>query len=387
MIDRGFWINEINRTWKQAPIVWLTGVRRSGKTTLCQTFADAKYLNCDLRQTAVLVEDPESFYRSVKEPVVVFDEVHQLDDPSRLLKVGADVFPHLRILATGSSTLAATKKFRDTLTGRKRSVILPPVLFQELPAFGIKDLRERLFRGGLPKALLAEQPDQGFYGEWLDSYFARDIQELFHVEKRAGFLRLLEAVLRQSGGLAEVSNFAKTCGLSRPTILNYLEVFQMTHVVHVLRPYHGGGRQEILQQPKIFGFDTGFVRYANGWNELREDDCGTLWEHLVLDTLLTYAPTSRIHFWRNKQKQEVDFIIARGRKAADAIECKWSAAAFDPAALRAFRLLHPAGRNIVVAADLRVALHKKMGGVEVDFIPLEQLPEIVTTPGDRDKIA
>ena len=46
------------------------------------------------------------------------DEVHQLADPSRLLKIGADEFPKLKILATGSSTLAATQKFRDSLTGR-----------------------------------------------------------------------------------------------------------------------------------------------------------------------------------------------------------------------------------------------------------------------------
>ena len=46
------------------------------------------------------------------------------------------MFPHLRILATGSSTLAASKKFRGTLAGRKREVHLVPVLWSELAAFG-----------------------------------------------------------------------------------------------------------------------------------------------------------------------------------------------------------------------------------------------------------
>lgn len=382
VISRKIWLDKINQAWEHAPIAWLTGVRRSGKTTLCREFKDAKYLNCDLPQTALLLEDPEGFFRSVREPVIIFDEVHQLPDPSRILKIGADVFPHLRILATGSSTLAATRKFRDSLTGRKRSVVLLPVLFQELPAFQIKDLRERLFRGGLPQALLAERTDDGFYGEWLDSYFARDVQELFHVEKRAGFLRLLEASLRQSGGMAEVTHLARACTLSRPTIMNYLEVFQMTHVLHMLRPYHGGGRQEILRQPKLYGFDTGFVRYASGWNELREADCGILWEHLVLDVLLAHAPANRIQFWRDRQQQEVDFIISRGRDAADAIECKWRASAFDPAPLRAFRALHPAGRNLVVAPDLDVPLNKKVAGLEIEFCPLGRLPDLVAAAQD-----
>ena len=134
------------------------------------------------------LRDPESFFHSVKQRLVVFDEVHQLPDPSRLLKIGADAFPGLKILATGSSTLAATQKFRDSLTGRKRVVELVPVLHEELPAFGVVDLRERLLRGGLPPALLAKTHDPEFYAEWLDGYFARDVQELFRLEKRAGFL-------------------------------------------------------------------------------------------------------------------------------------------------------------------------------------------------------
>jgi hypothetical protein len=53
----------------------------------------------------------------------------------------------------------------------------------------------------LPPALLAPERAGEFYGEWLDSYFARDVEELFRVEKRAGFLRVLELLLRQSGGM------------------------------------------------------------------------------------------------------------------------------------------------------------------------------------------
>ncbi len=81
---------------------------------------DHTYFNCDLPSVEAAVRDPQVFFRSQVKPIVVFDEVHQLRNPARLLKIGADLFPKLKILATGSSTLAATKKFRDTLAGRKR---------------------------------------------------------------------------------------------------------------------------------------------------------------------------------------------------------------------------------------------------------------------------
>jgi len=262
------------------------GPRRVGKTVLAQSLPDTEFLNCDLPSVAERLRDPERFYGSLKKKYVVFDEVHQLPDPSRLLKIGADAFPKLKILATGSSTLAATTKFRDSLTGRKRVVELVPVLYEELTAFGVVDLRDRLLRGGLPPALLAEKHNPEFYSEWLDSYYARDVQELFRLEKRAAFLRLLELLFRQSGGLLDVTRLAAESQVSRPTVANWLEVYQTTHVVRLLRPFSGGGKREILGQPKVFGFDTGLVCHARGWDHLRTDDCSVLWEHLVLETLV-----------------------------------------------------------------------------------------------------
>ena len=153
MIERPFWAAWIEAAWRKAPIVWLSGVRRVGKTTLARQFQGAEHLNCDLPSVQRRVEDPESFFRSLGEGTLVLDEVHQLPDPSRLLKIGADAFPGIRILATGSSTLAATEKFRDSLTGRKRAIHLTPVRVDELAAFGVRDLRVRLHRGGLPPAI------------------------------------------------------------------------------------------------------------------------------------------------------------------------------------------------------------------------------------------
>jgi len=365
VIPRPLWVERIERAWKRASIVWLSGVRRVGKTTLARSLPSARYLNCDLPRTTELLRDPEFFFASVDEPIVVLDEVHQLPDPSRLLKVAADAFPKLKVLATGSSTLAATSKFRDALTGRKREVHLLPVLAEETPSFGVADMRQRLLRGGLPQALLAPARDEEFFGEWLDSFFARDIQELFRIGRRSGFLLLLETLLRQSGGLIEVTSLARASGLSRPTILNYLNVLEVTHAVRVLRPYHAGGRREILQQPKAYGFDTGFVAFARGWTELRADDCGLLWEHLVLDTLQSLPEVRRTHFWRDKQQREVDFVLPRGRGACDAIECEWSSASFDPRGLLAFRASYPNGQNFLVTPLAGEGATRRVAGLEI----------------------
>lgn len=373
MISRPFWRERIENCWRKAPIVWLSGVRRVGKTTLAETLEDAEFLNCDLPSTQHLLADPEAFYRSLTKPRLILDEVHQLPDPSRLLKIGADAFPKLKILATGSSTLAATHKFRDSLAGRKRNLHLVPVRHDELPAFGIRDLRHRLLRGGLPPALLAADYDPGFYSEWLDSYYARDVQELFRVEKRAGFLKLVESVLRLSGGQMEATALAQLCSLSRPTVLNYLDVLDLTHVAAFIRPYSGGGKRELVRQPKVYGFDTGFVAFARGWTGLRPEDCGLLWEHLVLDCLRSDPAEPEVMYWRDKDQYEIDFVLPGSRGAVTAIECKWNADRFDPKNLQVFRALHPTGKNLVIATNVPKPYTRQVGGLTVTFTGLDDV--------------
>jgi predicted AAA+ superfamily ATPase len=289
MIERPFWIQRIRHAWEKRPIVWLSGVRRAGKTTLAQMFPKAFYQNCDLPSVVRRLFDPESFYDSLDQgAIVIFDEIHRLEDPSRLLKIAADAYPHLKVLATGSSTLAATKKFSDSLTGRKHMIYLPPVLWGEcIDTFNIRELDRRLLHGGLPEPLLSETKNAAFFSEWMDSFYARDIQELFGIRNRTGFMKLLHLLLRQSGSLVDYTHLAQLSDLSRHTVKAHVEAMSIAHAVFLLPPFHGGGRREMTHRPKGYSFDTGFVTFTKGWDSIREDDRGLLWEHLVLDTLRT----------------------------------------------------------------------------------------------------
>ncbi len=373
MIQRPFWLSRLEQAWREAPIAWLCGVRRSGKTTLAETLGSGRthYVNCDLPSSEEMLRDPSVFFRSAGAPIVVFDEVHQLRDPARVLKIAADTFPRLKVLATGSSTLAASRKFRDTLTGRKRTVHLLPVLWEELPAFGAT-LTDRLFRGGLPQALLSDTKSPAFYREWLDSFFARDIQRLFGFRDIDRFNAFFEYVLRQSGGQFEVASAARDLGIMRPTVESHLRALEITHAASVIRPFHGGGQAELTKQPKVYGFDTGLVSFARGWDPLRRDDLGTLWEHFVLEHLQAHLPDTPVRYWRDKARHELDFVIRRRRNAVDVIECKWDPSAFDAASLRVFRGYYPEGVNCLVSPSGDPAYTRTCGSLDVR----------VCTPGD-----
>jgi predicted AAA+ superfamily ATPase len=383
MIERPYWLGRIQEAWEKRSLVWLAGVRRTGKTTLAKALPKATFLNCDLPSVRKSLEDPESFLSSVETPLLILDEIHRLENPSQLLKIAADQFPNLWVLATGSSTLTATRKFQDALTDRKRTVRLVPMLPEECEAFGVKDLKRRLLCGGLPPAILSENRDPEFYADWMDAFYARDISELFAIEKRQPFIRLLEILLRQNGALADSAKFGQQTGLSRPTVVKYLDVLEITQAITIVRPFHAGGRQEILQQPRIYGFDTGFVCFANGWDRLRADDCGRLLENLVLESLQAIPLSRQIHFWRTKQKQDVDFVVPAGNERVDAIECKWQAKEFSPDHLKRFREDYPEGRNFVVSTDSTRPHTQKVGGLEIRFVDIRQFRRVFTPSAAR----
>ena len=377
MIVRQWWLNRFQELWKHRSIIWLTGVRRAGKTSLCKALPGVRYLDCELPSVRRELADPESFFRGMASGPLVLDEVHRLDDPAQVLKIAADHFPHIPIVATGSSTLGASAKFSDTLAGRKTELWLTPLIEADEGFPGLHDRPKRFLNGGLPGFFLTDKRDDRDYSEWLEAFWARDILELFRLERRGPFLKFAELLLAQSGGRFEAASFAAPCGVSRTTIQNYLAVLEATRLVQVIRPYSNRTSAEIVATPLVYGFDTGFVAWAQGLHEIPPKEKGFYWEHLVLNELGARLQSRDVQTWRDKQQREVDFIWAPRGRHPTAIEVKWQADAFEPRGLLAFRKLHPEGRNLVVASDIRHSYTRTVSGLEVTWCPIEQVGELV----------
>ncbi len=128
-------------------------------------------------------------------------------------------------------------------------------------------------RAGLPPYFLSDDLPE------------REFQESFRLERRHAFQTFLELLLAQSGAVFEVTRFAA---------------------------------------PKVYGFDSGFVRALRGWTALRPDDLGQLREHFVLNEMHAVTQSREIRYWRDKRGHEVDFVWAKRGRAPLAIECKKS---------------------------------------------------------------
>ena len=373
LIKRQFWLKKITKAWDHRSIIWLSGVRRTGKTSLAQTVDSAEYFDCELPRTRRQMDDPEEFLAAQKGKRIILDEIHRLHAPAELLKIAADHYPDIKILATGSSTLSASRKFKDTLTGRKTEIRLTPFCEADLSDFKNADLKRRFFRGGLPPFFLPKELPEPDFQEWMDDYWAKDIQELFRLERRHSFQKFVELLLARSGGIFEATKFAPDCDASRTTLTNYLRILEDTFVAHVIRPFSSHKPTEIVSAPKVYGFDTGFVCYYKGWHELRPDDMGILWEHFVLNEMHAGLQTRDIHYWRDKRGHEIDFIFKKRGGHPITIECKWRSGKFDPANLKAFRRAYPKGDNFVVCHDVDQPYPKAFDNVPVTYVPLSRL--------------
>jgi len=380
MITRNFWLEKLNDLWKRRSIIWMSGVRRVGKTSLCQQLGDSIYYNCDLPSVQRNLSDPEFFLEQQnRQKTIILDEIHRLKDPCLLLKIAADSYPKLKILATGSSTLEATRKFRDTLTGRKYSLSLPPVLWSEcLGSFNTQDFDRRLICGGLPERLLSGDSDPDFYEEWIDSFYARDVAELFGVRNRTGFLGLFKLICLRSGGQLDIGDLAKEAGISRPSVMSYLDALEISNAIFRIPPFFGGGHREIVRRPKIYAFDSGFIAHVRGWESIRETDRGHLWENLVLDELRSVFPLSSIHYWRDKSQREVDFIVEKPGGHLDAIEAKINPESFSSESLKVFRKQYPKGCNILVCPFVKKTCLIRKESLEINVCSTSDLVSCVT---------
>ena len=133
--QRRYWKDLIEESWNKRSVLWLSGVRRVGKTYLCQSIPEIEYFDCELPRHRREMEDPELFLERHKNKRIVLDEIHRLQNPAELLKIASDHYKETKVLATGSSTLGASSRFKDTLAGRKLEIWLTPMIISRMDGF------------------------------------------------------------------------------------------------------------------------------------------------------------------------------------------------------------------------------------------------------------
>lgn len=345
MFDREI-IQEIKEYLFTDDIILLYWARQVWKTSimkLLQKEEKRKTLFFDLEwkdDFGVVNQSAEDFVIYLKQmkkwdeetPLVIFiDEIQYLEDPTPFLKYLHDHYPNLKIVISWSSTLDIRNKMKDSLVWRYVKFDIYPLNFREFLLFKwenqLADLvrkpiklevinnqiskyyREYCIYWWYPKPSLETSLSrkQKYLNQIIETYIEKDISDVWKIKNVDKFNRLITILASQSWNLLNVSELASDgVWISRDTINERLLILKNTFIISQITPFSWNIRSELVKTPKLFFEDSGIRNTLLNSFEL---DWAWLENAIYNDIHHSYRFDKQIHFYRTKDKKEIDFIF------------------------------------------------------------------------------
>lgn len=333
-------------------MVFLSGPRQAGKTTLSRIiageFTNSLYCNWDIPEHRVRLLENPSFFTSLSRrdnstPFIVFDEIHKYRDWKNYLKGVYDQFgAAYRFLVTGSGRLDLYQKGGDSLAGRYLLFHLWPFTVAELGAgnrpvadflrdplairtenaeelAAIWDKLETL--SGFPEPFLNGRAAS--YRRWSANYSQRlvleDIRELAEIRAVGSLETLYHLIPARVGSPLSLPSLANDLKVAYNTIQNWLALFERFYLTFSLPTWTERITRAIHKERKVYLFDS--PRIKDPAARLENMVAIELWRAVSCWNAMGEGDFS-LHFIRDKEQREVDFLIANEREPFLLIECK-----------------------------------------------------------------
>ena len=360
-------LNEILEWIGKIPIIVIVGGRQVGKTVLMKLLirelkksitndGQIHYMDLEILRDLDACSQSIDFFKEYlqfhgidisKKSYIFIDEIQYHDNPTNFLKLLADHEKNIQLIVSGSSTLDIRQKFKDTLTGRKQVFHLQPLNFEEFLIFNeeenlLKWYRSNLFNlqkrsydkvgyeivkhrlrelanefiiyGGYPIVVKTQEEKIKLrqLQEIIQTYVRKDIRDFTHIENVTAFNRLIILLVGRVGNLLNLNELCKESGIPRKHLDNYIFLLENTFIIKLLTPFFKNINLEVVKMPKLYFLDTGMINYLiSNFSSLNlRPDSGTLIENFVFKQLYSKLDIlDRLNFWRNQNKNEVDFIL------------------------------------------------------------------------------
>ena len=328
-------------------MVFLSGPRQVGKTTLAKTFlkkAADRYYNWDNR------DDRRQILAArwpAEKALLVFDELHKYNKWKGWIKGEYDRHgDRLRFLITGSARLDIYRKGGDSLQGRyhahrlhgfsvgemERPGLLPaPLQALDFPETASPDLLMNLLRfGPFPEPFLAQNPRtlRRWQRERMDRFFREDVRDLESVRDLASLERMADLLVERVGSLLSLQSLREDLEVSHRAVSHWLEILERLYYCFRITPYSGRLTRSLKKASKSYLWD---------WSGITGE--GARFENLIAGHLLKLKHALEdqegyrigLHYLRDVDKREVDFLVSAEGKPWFALECKISDRTASPA--------------------------------------------------------
>lgn len=355
---------------KDMPVVVVTGMRQSGKSTLLQRepwLKRRRYLSLDDFALVEAAErDPEALLAG-EEPITI-DEAQRVPQLLSVIKRAVDRRRRPgQFLLSGSANFALLRQISESLAGRALYLTLGPMNRREIRGtvattptlWSFLSTRrwptvtsprpitpQEILRGGMPSVCLGEAKAAVLWFQGYEqTYLERDVRAISQVADLLAFRTLLHLTALRTGHVLNQSELGRDAKLNSTTVARYLSLFETSFLISRLPPFLRNRATRLIKSPKLYLTDSGLAGALNGIQDSKqaaaESVFGALLETYVVQNLVSLCqakwPSAHLSFWHVQGRYEVDVILEAGQTTL-AIEVtsgtRWKEK--DLAGLRAF---------------------------------------------------
>lgn len=347
-IPRPRYLDTIKRYLKTDEIIAITGVRRSGKSTiLLQTLSHMIKAGTSAKNTLyVNFEDPLFFndlkidlieqiyqtYVAYLKPegtvTIVLDEVQKIQGWEQWARSKYDQKENVKIFVTGSNADFLSSEFSSVLTGRHLQIQINPLDFREFitfkkcpfshdPLWAIKNkntlaalLSDYLEWGGFPKVVLTD--DTILRKELLMQYF-HDIlsKDIVERHKLKDYNKLKSLTLFYATNFTRAFSFHKVRNLSEvslslDSIQRFSQYLNSAYLIDFMPRFSYSIKNQMQTGRKVYLIDNGI---QNAVAFKFSSDKGKLLENAVYQ----HVKAQSIDIYYFAEKKEVDFVCKQGK--------------------------------------------------------------------------
>jgi predicted AAA+ superfamily ATPase len=305
------------------PIIFLTGPRQSGKTTLINSiFDDLPYFSLeepDIRRLAI--NDPRGFLSNLPKGAVL-DEVQRTPELFSYLQSIVDKQAGVHFVLSGSQNFLLSDQISQSLAGRTSVQKLLPLSFSEIKAAGLEtaNLNDLLYTGAYPRLFDKHIEPLDFYPSYIETYIQRDVRQLKNIGDLDRFIQFMGLCAGRTGQIVNLQSLAGDAGISPNTAKAWISILQASYIVFLLSPYHVNFNKRIIKTPKLYFYDTGLAASLLGLRRSEEVANhfakGALFENFVILEQLKQHWNQGIPmnawFWQDHSGREIDLLLQTG---------------------------------------------------------------------------
>ncbi len=323
-IIRETYIEKIMKNIKTKEVIFLTGLRRIGKTTIIKQviqkllrekispkdifFISLDSFNLiDFSIHKLIEEYREEHKKSPKDFFYLFlDEVTSKENFEDELKSLYDN-ENIKIICSSSiATLMRDKKAK--LTGRTKTIEIMPLTFKEFLNFkkikirkSEKDILNSYFKdymkiGGVPHYVLTE--DKEYLNELVQGIIYKDIIAQYKIKNEKVIKELFNLLCNRVGKPVSYNKLANILKISVDSVKRYINYFEKAYLFYIVDRYSKSYNESVTSPKKIYAGDVGIKNIITGVKDL-----GANYENLVFLKIKNLDPKYYL-----KDSVEIDFI-------------------------------------------------------------------------------